>query len=320
MALRALDNTMPAAVEERPKKVAKVAAPAGAAAVKDASPGSGGKKKKKNDENSAPRATAAAGEQAVEYIPSEELEAAAQPKAKAAGLVAGLDSKDWIRACEALNDARRLAIHHSALLKPILEKVMLAIVKTMKSPRSAVLKTSIMACTDIFNSFGNLLSSVSDDTFDKLLLQLLLKASQDKRFVCEEAEKAMRAMAASMPPLPLLKKLKAYVHHANLRVRAKAAVSISHCAARMDIEAMKEFGMSALLQVAAELLNDRLPEAREAARSVVGSMHGAFAKEAAARGDEGEDAPSVAASWESLCSLSLPPISAQAVAKIAASQ
>lgn len=65
------------------------------------------------------------------------------------------------------------------------------------------------------------------------LLQLLLKASQDKRFVCEEAEKAMRAMAASMAPLPLLKKLKAYVHHANLRVRAKAAVAISHCAARM---------------------------------------------------------------------------------------
>ena len=46
---------------------------------------------------------------------------------------------------------------------------MLAIVKTMKSPRSAVLKTSIMACTDIFNSFGNLLSSVSDAAFDKLV-------------------------------------------------------------------------------------------------------------------------------------------------------
>ena len=46
---------------------------------------------------------------------------------------------------------------------------MLAIVKTMKSPRSSVLKTSIMACTDIFNSFGNILSSVSDAAFDKLV-------------------------------------------------------------------------------------------------------------------------------------------------------
>jgi heparan-alpha-glucosaminide N-acetyltransferase len=73
------------------------------------------------------------------------------------------------------------------------------------------------------------------------------------------------------------------------------------------MEAMKEFGMSALLQVAAELLNDRLPEAREAARGVVASMHAASGQE--------DDA---AASWESLCSLSLPPISAQAVAKITA--
>ncbi|GJN16840.1 hypothetical protein PR202_gb03864 [Eleusine coracana subsp. coracana] len=312
MALRALDNTLPAAVEERPKKVAKVVV---AAAVPAASPGSG-QKKKKNDENMAPKATAAAGEQAVEYIPSEELEAVTNPKAKAAGLVAGLDSTDWVEVCDTLNDARRLAIHHSALLNPILEKVVLAIVKTMKSPRSAVLKTSIMACTDIFNSFGNILSSVSNESFDKLLLQLLLKASQDKKFVCEEAEKAMRAMAASMPPLPLLKKLKAYVRHANLRVRAKAAVAIAHCASRMDIEAMKEFGMSALLKVAADLLNDRLPEAREAARSVVGSVHAAFAKEAAANE---EDGPTAAASWENLCSLSLPPISAQAVAKIASS-
>lgn len=120
MALRALDNTKPAAVEERPKKVAKVGVPAAAAAKAAASPGSGGKKKKGNDENSAPRATAAAAEQAVEYISSEELEAAASPKAKAAVLVADLDSKDWVRTCEALNDARRLAIHHPALLNPIL--------------------------------------------------------------------------------------------------------------------------------------------------------------------------------------------------------
>jgi hypothetical protein len=48
-------------------------------------------------------------------------------------------------------------------------KVMLAIVRTMKNPRSAVLKTSVMACTDIFNSFGNLLSVASDGAFDKLV-------------------------------------------------------------------------------------------------------------------------------------------------------
>ncbi|KAM0831472.1 hypothetical protein ACQ4PT_065512 [Festuca glaucescens] len=323
MALRALDNTLPAAVSERPKKSAKLSTPTVTAVA--ASPWEGGKKR--NDENAVPKAKStspAAVEQAVEYVRSEDLQPVAGPKARAAGLVAEIDSKDWVKVCEALNDARRLAIHHPALLTPILEKMVLAMVKTMKNPRSAVLKTSVMACTDVFNAFGNLISSASADAFDKLLLQLLLKASQDKRFVAEEAEKAMRAMATSMPPLPLLKKLKSYVHHANLRVRAKAAVAMAHCAARMDIETMKEFGLSALLQVSAELLNDRLPEAREAARSIVSSTHSAFCKEAAAKEkekekekeqqEEGESA--VAAAWESLCALSLSPISALAVAKI----
>ncbi|CAM0884562.1 unnamed protein product [Alopecurus aequalis] len=377
MALRALDNTLPAAVSDRPKKSAKLSTHA--AVVAAATPGAGGGKKR-NDENSAPPkptspVAAAAAEPAVEYVRSEDLQPVAGPKARAAGLVAEIDSKDWVKVCEALNDARRLAIHHPALLSPILEKVVLAIVKTMKNPRSAVLKTSVMACTDVFNAFGNLISSASGEAFDKLLLQLLLKASQDKRFVAEEAEKAMRAMATSMPPLPLLKKLKAYVHHANLRVRAKAAVAMAHCAARMvrtharrrellpkssrtaitfapqilthelfvemqEIETMKEFGLSALLQVAAELLNDRLPEAREAARSIISSTHAAFCKEAALKEalkereqekkqeEEKEPEPeveekskeqavsAVAAAWESLCALSLSPISAQAVNKI----
>ena len=65
------------------------------------------------------------------------------------------------------------------------------------------------------------------------LLQLLLKASQDKKFVCEEADKALNAMVKSMTPLPLLNKLKPYVSHVNLRIRAKAAISISNFVSKM---------------------------------------------------------------------------------------
>jgi hypothetical protein len=65
------------------------------------------------------------------------------------------------------------------------------------------------------------------------LLQLLLKASQDKKFVCEEAEKALGSMVGSMTPLPLLQKLRVSVSHTNLRIRAKAAVSLSKCVSKM---------------------------------------------------------------------------------------
>lgn len=65
------------------------------------------------------------------------------------------------------------------------------------------------------------------------LLQLLLKASQDKEFVCEEAERALGSMVGSMTPLPLLQKLRVSVSHKNLRIRAKAAVSLSKCVSKM---------------------------------------------------------------------------------------
>lgn len=60
-----------------------------------------------------------------------------------------------------------------------------------------------------------------------------MKASQDKKFVCEEADKALTTMVNSVAPLLLLRKLKAYVRHSNPRVRAKAAVSTSNCVSKM---------------------------------------------------------------------------------------
>lgn len=65
------------------------------------------------------------------------------------------------------------------------------------------------------------------------LLQLLLKSSQDKRFVCEEADKTLNTMVQSLTPLPLLHNLQKYARHFNPKVRAKAAISISSCVSRM---------------------------------------------------------------------------------------
>lgn len=49
------------------------------------------------------------------------------------------------------------------------------IVKAMKSPRSALCKTSIMASTDIFHSFGHLLlSTTEDNAIDQLVLLLCI--------------------------------------------------------------------------------------------------------------------------------------------------
>ncbi|XP_057772300.1 uncharacterized protein LOC130991878 [Salvia miltiorrhiza] len=298
MALRPLDNTLPITAE-RPKKQAKIAI---SAQKEKQQPDHG-----VNDENMVPLPVST--DVSIDYISSENLKPFQDPNSKIEGLIGGLESKDWLKVCESLNDVRRFALYHSALLQPILEKVVLVMVKAIKNPRSALCKTSIMAAADIFNAFGETLLESAPDAFSQLLLQLLLKASQDKKFVCEEADKALLAMAKSMAPLSLLHKLGAYVGHMNLRVRAKAAISISNCVSNMDLKSMEGFGLAALIQIASKLLNDKLPEAREAARGIVVSLYGAMT--------EGEEEKQEF--WQSFCHSNLPAIHAQAMVKLVSS-
>ncbi|KAE8726369.1 putative Pentatricopeptide repeat-containing protein [Hibiscus syriacus] len=181
----------------------------------------------------------------------------------------------------------------------------------MKNPRSALCKTSIMAALDIFDAFGEkLLDSTDSSAFDQLLLQLLLKASQDKKFVCEEADKSLTVLVNSIAPLPLLHRLHGFVNHGNLRVRAKAAVSISNSVSKMGSEEIGEFGLVLLLQMASDLLNDRLPEAREAARSIVFSVYKAFTENE--KSNPGE-------AWQSFCEKNLSTIQAQSMIKVVSS-
>ncbi|KAK6161160.1 hypothetical protein DH2020_004541 [Rehmannia glutinosa] len=300
MALRSLDNALPI-TPERPKKQAKILI-------------SAHKEKQMadldvNDENKVPLPQPPSTDASIDYISSENLKAFQDPDSKIQGLVGGLESKDWLKVCESLNDVRRFALFHSTLLLPILDKVVSVMVKAMKNPRSALIKTSIMASSDIFKAFGVKLLESTSDAINQLLLQLLLKACQDKKFVCEEADKALLAMVEAMAPLALLHKLSAYVGHSNLRVRAKAAISISNCVSKMDLKEMEEFGLVALIQMAANLLNDKLPEAREAARSIVVSLYEAITESE----EEKQEF------WQSFCQSNLPAIHAQAMVKLVSS-
>ncbi|MCL7025365.1 hypothetical protein MKW94_015145 [Papaver nudicaule] len=302
MALRSLDNALPT-TPERPKKIAKVSVlPVSKKPTSDIIV---------NDENQAPLPVSS--EPVIDYVSSEDLNPISEPESKFKGLMDGLDSKDWTKVCESLNDVRRFALFHSSILVPVLDKVMLIMVKAMKNPRSALCKTSIMAASDIFKAFGlNLLESSTSDAFDQLLLQLLLKASQDKKFVCEEAEKSLRIMVESISPVQLLHKLRGNSSHNNPRVRAKAAVSISHSVSRMDLDGMKVFGMGKLVQIGADLLNDKLPEAREAARKTITSIYDVFVGDEELKNSE----TSLKESWENFCSSNLQTIQAQSLVKI----
>lgn len=69
---------------------------------------------------------------------------------------------------------------------------------------------------------------------------------------------------------------------------------------------MKEFGLASLIQMAVDLLNDKLPESREAARNMVTTMYKSFMESE----EQTEEA------WQDFCQSSLAPIDAQAIVKI----
>ncbi|XP_013710007.2 TOG array regulator of axonemal microtubules protein 1-like isoform X2 [Brassica napus] len=291
MALRNIENALPIS-QERPKKLPKL---------------SKNPEICLNDENN----IVPPPESTIDYVASENLKPFPDPESSVQRLLEELASKDWIKVCESLNNTRRFAVHHSSLLLPILEKLMVVMVKAMKNPRSALCKTSIMACSDIFKAFAEKLTLLK--TMDDLLL---MKASQDKKFVCEEADKALNTMVNSVSRLSLLRKLKAYVRHSNPRVRAKAAVSTSNCVSKMEVNEMEEFGMVMIAQMAADLLNDKLPEAREAARSMVNSVYEKFTWNEEEEGEEGNKQEA----WQRFCEKNLTGLNAQAMIKIVSSQ
>ncbi|OVA07606.1 CLASP N-terminal domain [Macleaya cordata] len=247
----------------------------------------------------------------VEYIESEHLNDLEDVDASVSTLLAGLDSKDWVLVCEALNKVRRLSIFHKEAMLDMLGNVISLIVKSLKNPRSAVCKTAIMTSEDIFNAYGDSII----DSLDPLLVQLLLKSSQDKRFVCEVAERALVAMTTWISPTLLLPKLLPHLKHRNPRIRAKASMCFCRSVPRLGTEGIKAFGVDKLIQVAAPQLTDQLPESREAARTLLLELRTVYEKSHVPPLTAESEHPEMD-SWEQFCLSKLSPLTAQAVIRV----
>lgn len=60
-----------------------------------------------------------------------------------------------------------------------------------------------------------------------------MKSSQDKKFVCDTADEALRVMTVNLSPAPLLEKLLPFTTHKSQRVRARAIGAVYGSLVRM---------------------------------------------------------------------------------------
>ncbi|XP_030483899.2 uncharacterized protein LOC115700496 [Cannabis sativa] len=248
----------------------------------------------------------------VEYIDSENLNDVEDVDASLKMLLSGLDSKDWVLLCNSLNNVRRLSLYHKEAMFDVLADVISLVAKSLKNPRSAVCKTACMTSADIFSAYNDLMI----ESLDLLLVQLLLKSSQDKRFVCEAAEKALVSMTTWVSPVLLLPKLQPCLKHRNPRIRAKASMCFCRSVPRLGVEGIKTYGIDKLIQTAASQLSDQLPESREAARSLLLELQTVYQKSFDISSVEEVSEHPETNSWESFCQSKLSPLSAQAVLRV----
>ncbi|EPS73283.1 hypothetical protein M569_01470 [Genlisea aurea] len=248
----------------------------------------------------------------VEYIESEELKDVEDVDSCMKTLVAELCSKDWVALCRALNNVRRLSLFHKEALVSALNDIISLVVKSVKNPRSAVCKTAIMTSVDIFRTYKDGIV----DSLDPLLVQLLLKSSQDKKFVCEAAESALITLTSSVSPLLLLPKLQPYIKDRNPRIRAKASMCISRSVPRLGIDGIEAFGIEKLIQVGASQLSDQLPESRDAARSLLLELQSAYERSHIGKPNSLSEVDATTPSWECFCESKLSPLNAQAVLRV----
>ncbi|KAF5739630.1 hypothetical protein HS088_TW12G00839 [Tripterygium wilfordii] len=249
------------------------------------------------------------GNSEVEYIESENLSDVEDVSASLKTILAGLESKEWVMVCEALNNVRRLSIFHKEDMLEMLGDISPLIVKSLKNPRSAVCKTACMTSADIFSAYSDHLI----DLLDPLLVQLLLKSSQDKRFVCEAAERALISMTSCVSPILLLPKLQPNLKHRNPRIRAKTSMCFCRSVPRLGVEGIKAYGIEKLIQAAASQLSDKLPESREAARTLLLELQAVYEKCHDLTPTAVSETPG---SWEHFCQSKLSPLSAQAVLRV----
>ena len=225
-------------------------------------------------------------------------------------------SKEWAEACGGLLLLRRIAVHHPDTLVPRLDTAVSIITSAVRSLRSALSKTAIMTANDLFIGMEKEIVPFLDvggsqKPLQSLLGQLLLKAaSNDKKFVIEEAVKALYTMAKNIPSEECFAAVLPYAEHKNPKVRGKAAQVIESCLSQMEPSAIECLGLDKLLRLIAQLITDNTPDARGAAKAIalaVKKSYESSCTETKIRivNEDGEEV--IVSAWKYFCDTNLGP-------------
>eukprot|EP00210_Caulerpa_lentillifera_P009741 g9290.t1 len=213
----------------------------------------------------------------AEYIPTEKLVPLDDAKAKLESILLELDSKNWQEMVNGINNVRRLVVHNSELAKSMLDSLVTFVLQLVKNPRSLVSKTAVLCITDMVSHLGDEMIQFLDvggpqKPAMSVLCQLFLKSTTDKQFVVEEVQKTLKVIGERLSTDKTVDLLVPYTQHKNQKIRGKAGLVLVNVVDRIQDFEFTDPVLIKLLQVAANLITDKTPDAREAAKHLISKL------------------------------------------------
>jgi len=227
----------------------------------------------------------------IVHVPSAKLNAlpSSEVDAALAGLGAQLAGKNWVETCNALHLSRQLVVKHKEAMGEKLAEIGPLVLACVKNLRSAMQKSALMCVCDMLDAFGDAMipllrgpptgtgGSGATALASAPVLQVLMKAAQDKRFVADEAVRALKVLGETCTPAPTQALLLPFATHKSPKVRAEAAAAMCISVARLDSEALlAEAKFSELLALGGALVSDKDPKARAAAHETLALLYSKF--------------------------------------------
>lgn len=229
--------------------------------------------------------SAGAAEAVREFVVLESRQIAASDDAAAesARMQKGLAADDWAQQYDAIDSARRLAIHHTAVLAPLLAETMPKLHVAAGSLRSAMSRNALCAIADVFEHMAAIFP---DDCVPATIGVLLRRAAHKNKFICKAATAALEQLVVNASSGTALLALTSYARDKAPVVVCSSAVYAQMCAAAMG-GAVVEVALVPLVTSLGIWLGSRLPDGRNAARRLVMLLlakHGVEAMNAAIKG------------------------------------
>eukprot|EP00210_Caulerpa_lentillifera_P008562 g8167.t1 len=105
-----------------------------------------------------------------------------------------------------------------------------------------------------------------------VFMELFLKSTTDKQFVVEEVQKTLKVIGERLSTDKTVDLLVPYTQHKNQKIRGKAGLVLVNVVHRIQDFEFTDPVLIKLLQVAANLITDKTPDAREAAKHLISKL------------------------------------------------